>query len=417
MKITAITARQILDSRGWPTIECSLMLDSGQLVRASVPSGASTGAHEAIELRDGDASKYAGKSVLNAIKNIETIIAPALVDAAPDIKVCDKIMLSLDGTQDKSNLGANAILAVSVAVCRAQALCRGMPVYELLSSVFNGGRKSIPEVMFNIINGGAHADGSLCFQEFMIMPTIGTRFADRLEVAVLVTHALKNLLREAGYATGTGDEGGFAPLFDAREQIPEHAALDFLMRAIEQVGFVPGTDVQICLDVAANHFYDAQEDCYRLHGGERSAADMVAFYAQLVADYPIFSIEDGLSEDDRDGWKLLTQELGEKVQLVGDDIFVTNPQRITQGIEDGIANAVLIKPNQIGTVSETIDAILLSKKNNYKTVISHRSGETNDSFIADLAVGMDAGQLKAGAPVRGERLAKYNRLLELEELI
>lgn len=414
MKIKKITAREILDSRGWPTIACSLFLDSGRVVHASVPSGASVGKHEAVELRDGDKNRYAGKGVLKAIANIEKIIAPKLVGMDPDVFACDELMIALDGTEKKSNLGANAMLAVSMAVARAQAIAEDISLYSLLQKISGTKFVSLPKVMFNVLNGGVHAQNGIAFQEFMIMPTQSNTFTDVLQIAVLVYHKLKDLLHDAGYQTGVGDEGGFAPMLKKTRKSQECEVLDFLMRAIEGAGFIPGKDVSLCLDVAASQFFDQNSDCYKLHDKCMSASDVVGAYKELIANYPIISIEDGLDENDWDGWKLLTKELGDKVQLVGDDLFVSNKSRIAQGVESVTANAVLIKPNQAGTVSETIESIRFAKENNYKVVVSHRSGETCDTFISDLVVGVGAGQFKAGAPSRGERVAKYNRLLEIE---
>lgn len=436
MKIKQITAREILDSRAIPTIECSIILENGSCApfgataTASVPSGASVGAAEAVELRDGDPARYGGKGVLRAIENITRIISPALVGKSPDVALCDKIMLELDGTNNKSKLGANAILAVSIAMVRAVAQVRGQEVYQVIRELFVNGvsgrlsgspEPSIPRVMFNIINGGMHADNDLAFQEFMILPIREQRFSDSLRVAVSVYHALKELLSTKGYATGLGDEGGFAPKLRPGKVLPERQALDLLVQAVTAVGLVPGKDILFSLDVAASSFFVAEKNKYQLHGHLLTADELVAYYAELVEAYPIYSIEDGLDENDWSGWQHLTgrlsKALGNKVLLVGDDIFVSNPERILKGIEQGVANSVLIKPNQIGTVSECLEAIRICHKHRYKTVISHRSGETSDSFIADLAVGTGAGLLKAGAPARGERVAKYNRLLEIEPLL
>lgn len=415
MKIKQIVAREILDSRGFPTVECCLVLDNLAQIKASVPSGASVGKREALELRDGDISRYNGKGVLRAIGNIEKIIAPALIGKIPNVFTCDKIMLDLDATRDKSKLGANAILAVSIAIIRAQALCQNMELYELLAEELGGVSPMLPAVMFNILNGGVHADNGICFQEFMIMPVRQGFFSDALQKTVLVYQELKHLLQKAGYSVGVGDEGGFAPCLKGTKQSAHREALDFLSCAVSDAGFSLGKDFVFCLDVAASQFYNSKENCYLLNGNKLSAGQLVDEYKNLVTDYPIYSIEDGLAEDDWKGWKYLTAQLADKIQLVGDDIFVSNVELIQKGIEEKIANAVLIKPNQIGTVSEALDAISLCKKNGYKVIVSHRSGETSDDFISDLVVGTSAGQFKAGAVTRGERVVKYNRLLEIEE--
>ncbi|MFH1832338.1 MAG: phosphopyruvate hydratase [bacterium] len=441
MKIQKITAREILDSRGFPTVECCLELgDEGshnRKVWSSVPSGASVGQFEAIELRDGDMSRFGGKGVLKAIYNIEQVIAPGLIGKAPDILTTDKYLIELDGTENKSKLGANALLAVSMAVARAQALCANQPLFKLLNDVFCKracksahpavpgvasreawefveGALVMPTCMYNIINGGAHADSGITFQEFMIMPKNQKTVADSVRIASTVYHELKKILKEAGYSTNIGDEGGFAPRILGNGLEKELTALKLLVKAIKQAGFSE-KEVVLCLDVAASQFYDNKKQVYIIDGKPMQPKELVAFYVKLVAEFPLYSIEDGMSEDDAVGWQLLTKELGHKVQIVGDDIFVTNKSRIQAGINDKIANSVLIKLNQIGTVTETWQAIKLSKDNNYTTVVSHRSGETNDSFIADLVVGCAAGQIKAGAPARGERVAKYNRLMEIEK--
>ena len=399
MKIKKISAREVLDSRGNPTIACSVFLDKdGVMACSSVPSGASVGKHEAVELRDGDSKRYGGKGVLKAIDNIEKKIAPALIGKEPDFKACDKIMLDLDGTPNKSNLGANAILAVSMAVARAQALCEKKELYELF------GAKKCPQVMFNILNGGAHATNNIDFQEFMIMPLKGEDFAEQLHMSVSIYQKLRELLIKEGYSTGVGDEGGFAPCLKKGDQSSEREALDFLLRSCELAGFEPGNDVVFCLDVAASQFFDKKK---------LTSVQLIDEYKDLCREYPIYSIEDGLPEDDWAGFVQMTQELGDKIKIVGDDIFVSNPERIKKAIEQGAANSVLIKPNQIGTVSETLEAIKICQDNNYDIVISHRSGETCDTFISDLAVGVGAQYFKAGAPCRGERVAKYNRLLEI----
>lgn len=413
MKIKQIDAREILDSRGNPTIECTVTLENGMKGRGAVPSGASVGRYEAVELRDKDPNRFNGKGVLQAIDNITTRIAPALIGKQADIQFCDTQMLELDGTPHKSSLGANAILAVSLAVVRAQALFLGQETYEVLqtfSGVLSG---EMPKAMYNILNGGVHADNKIYFQEFMIMPIGFSTFFDRLHTTVLVYNKLKTLLRDAGLSTSIGDEGGFAPRFINGKRSREQQALDFLLRAVEAAGFEPGKDIVFCLDVAASQFYSKEEGCYLLYKEKLRAHDLVDEYKKLIDEYPIYSIEDGLDEDDWEGWKIMTEELGKKVLLVGDDIFVSNPSRIERGIRQGVANSVLIKPNQIGSVTECLDAITLCKKHDYDVVVSHRSGETCDSFISDLVFGTASPYFKAGAPVRGERVAKYNRLLEI----
>jgi len=415
VNIQSIKACEIIDSRGWPTVNCAVALASGVTGQASVPSGASVGKHEAIELRDGDKNRYAGKGVLQAVAKINDVIASALCGTPADVANCDKKMCELDGTSNKSKLGANAILAVSMAVARAQARAEGLQLFQLIQRLANQKQKRMPLAMFNIINGGVHASNNLSFQEFMIVPKVGDCFADQLQAAVVIYNELKKQLSVAGLATGVGDEGGFAPCFGDEKQ-PEEAALDFLVAATEAAGFVPGKDIYFALDVAASELYDEKKNIYVVSGTEMPAVQLIAFYKTLCKNYPIVSIEDGLAQDDWTGWQALTKGFGDTVQLVGDDIFVTNAARIQQGIEKKVANAVLIKPNQIGTVSETLEAIALCQQNNRNVVVSHRSGETNDNFIADLAVGVGAEYLKAGAPARGERVAKYNRLLAIENM-
>jgi enolase len=411
MKIEKITACEILDSRANPTISCSVYLKNGFCGRASVPSGASVGEHEAIELRDGDKSRYGGRGVLKAIEKIEKVIAPALIGKEVDVLACDEFMISLDGTKNKSNLGANSMLAVSMAVARAQSLAAGEAPYKVLARL-SGAQAKLPCAMFNILNGGVHANNKILFQEFMIMPVQTKNFARSLEMAVSVYKNLKKLLYDSGYSINVGDEGGFAPVF-AKNQTFERRALDFICKSVELAGFKLGEDIVFCLDVAASQFFSKDDSKYNFYGDMISSTDLVDFYKSLIRDYPIYSIEDGLDENDWDGFALLTKELGKKIMLVGDDIFVTNVDLIKKGIELKVANSVLIKPNQIGTVFETLSAIKTCKDGNYKTVASHRSGETNDSFIADLAVGAGTDFCKFGAPARGERVAKYNRLLEI----
>ncbi len=413
MKIKKIWAMQILDSRGWPTIECNLLLDNNYLIKSGVPSGASTGKLEALELRDGDKNIYMGKSVFKAIGNINEIIAPKLINKSPDFKIMDQELINLDNTENKSRLGANAILAVSMAVARAQAYIENLELYKFIGQIYGNKNFVLPNVMFNVLNGGAHADNGIPFQEFMIMPISGKNFAQKLEMATTIYHNLKNLLKTEKYFTGVGDEGGFAPkiLGSGKDIIAK--TLDLLVFAIKNSGYSVGKDIVFCLDVAASQFYNEKEKIYEIASDNLNTAELITFYDNLISSYPIYSIEDGICEDDWSGWKFLTEKLGKKIQLVGDDIFVTNPKLIKIGIDKKVANSVLIKPNQIGTVTETLNAIKLAKDNNYKTVISHRSGETMDTFISDLAVGTNSAFMKAGAPCRGERVAKYNRLLEI----
>jgi enolase len=406
--IDQITARMILDSRGNPTVEVDVYLDDGSFGRAAVPSGASTGAHEALELRDDDPDYYLGRGVQRAIENIHERIAPALegMDALEQ-RVIDETMISLDGTENKSELGANAILGVSMAVAAAAAESCGLPLYRYLGGV---NAHVLPVPLMNVLNGGKHAEGGADFQEFMIVPLGAGAFSEALRWGVEVYHHLKRVVHEEGYGTAVGDEGGFAPQVTSVRR-----ALDLLIRAIERAGYQPGSQVALALDVAATELY--KSGYYILRAEERTLdrEQMVRLYEELVRDYPILSIEDGLAEDDWEGWQMLTQALGTRVQLVGDDLFVTNPDRLTQGIQQGCANSILIKLNQIGTLTETLDTILLAHRNGYSTIISHRSGETEDTFIADLAVATGAGQIKTGAPARSERTAKYNRLLRIEE--
>jgi enolase len=406
--IDQITARMILDSRGNPTVEVDVYLDDGSFGRAAVPSGASTGAHEALELRDDDPEYYLGKGVERAIENIHERIAPALegMDALEQ-RAIDETMLALDGTENKSELGANAILGVSMAVAVAAAESCGLPLYRYLGGV---NAHVLPVPLMNVLNGGKHAEGGADFQEFMIVPLGAGAFSEALRWGVEVYHHLKRVVHEEGYGTAVGDEGGFAPQVTSVRR-----ALDLLIRAIERAGYQPGSQVALALDVAATELY--KSGYYILRAEERTLdrEQMVRLYEELVRDYPILSIEDGLAEDDWEGWQMLTQALGTRVQLVGDDLFVTNPDRLTQGIQQGCANSILIKLNQIGTLTETLDTILLAHRNGYSTIISHRSGETEDTFIADLAVATGAGQIKTGAPARSERTAKYNRLLRIEE--
>jgi len=405
-----VYAREILDSRGNPTVEVEVYLEDGTMARAAVPSGASTGMFEAVELRDGDKSRYLGKGVLNAVKNVNEFIKPAIVglDATEQVLI-DNIMIELDGTPNKSKLGANAILGVSIAVAKAAAKSLELPLFQYLGGT-NG--KELPVPMMNILNGGAHADNNVDIQEFMIMPVGAENFAEALRTCAEIYHTLKNVLKDKGLATGVGDEGGFAPNLGSNEE-----ALQVICEAIEKAGYKPGEDIKLAIDAASSEFY--KDGKYNLagEGKVKTSAEMVEFYANLVEKYPIISIEDGLAEEDWEGWKLLTEKLGKKVQLVGDDLFVTNTERLSRGIAADTANSILIKVNQIGSLTETFDAIEMAKRAGYTCVISHRSGETEDATIADVAVALNAGQIKTGAPARSERVAKYNQLLRIEDLL
>lgn len=412
MKISKIKAREILDSRGNPTVEVSVRTDSGAVGTASVPSGASTGEHEAHELRDGVESRYFGKGVLKAVENVNDIIAPELIGRSVfEQSAIDRIMIDLDGSPDKSVLGANAILAVSLAVARAAAACLHTPLYRYLGAPNSN---VMPVPMMNILNGGSHSDSPVAFQEFMIRPVGAQSFAHGLRMGAEVFHMLKKVLREKGLSTAVGDEGGFAPVISGTDE-----ALDLIIEAIRRAGYEPGQDMTIALDCAASEFYlDGYYDYTRFEGKEAMILDsesQIQYLKELVRKYPIDSIEDGMSENDWDGWKRLTQELGDKCQLVGDDLFVTNVDFLAQGIKSGCANAILIKLNQIGTLTETLEAIAMAQRHGYKAIVSHRSGETEDTFIADLAVATDCGQIKTGSLSRSERIAKYNRLLKIEE--
>ena len=418
--IEDVVAREVLDSRGNPTVEVEVLLEDGSIGRAIVPSGASTGVHEAVELRDGDKSRYLGKGTLKAVENVNDIIAEKILgwDAFDQVGL-DKTLIELDGTPNKGKLGANAILGVSMAVARAAAESVGLPLFQYLGGV-NG--KVLPTPMMNILNGGSHADNTVDIQEFMIMPVGAPTFREALRMGAEVFHNLKSVLKGKGMNTAVGDEGGFAPNLSTNEE-----AIQVIIEAIEKAGYKPGDDVRIALDVAASEFYDAENDIYNLtgEGVSRTAEEMVAYYEMLCDKYPVISIEDGLdesdwdgfAEDDWDGWKILTDRLGGKIQLVGDDLFVTNTQRLAEGIEKGIANSILIKVNQIGTLTETFDAIEMAKKAGYTAVVSHRSGETEDTTIADIVVGLNAGQIKTGSLSRTDRIAKYNQLLRIEELL
>ena len=404
--ITAVHARQILDSRGNPTVEVEVLLEDGSYGRAAVPSGASTGAFEAVERRDGDKKVYLGKGVLDAVKAVDEEIAEAVIGLdATDQRLVDRTMLDLDGTDNKGSLGANAILGVSLAVARAAANASDLELYKYL-----GGPNAhvLPVPMMNILNGGSHADSNVDIQEFMIAPIGAATFSEALRTGVEVYHSLKGVLKERGLATGLGDEGGFAPNLESNR-----AALDLISEAIEKAGYTVGTDVALALDVASYEFFENGK--YSFEGKQLSAAEMTSYYEELVRDYPIVSIEDPLDEDDWAGWQALTASVGTQVQIVGDDLFVTNPERLARGIDEGAGNALLVKVNQIGSLTETFDAISLAQRHMFHCMISHRSGETEDTTIADIAVATNAGQIKTGAPARSERVAKYNQLLRIEE--
>ncbi|RKU35291.1 phosphopyruvate hydratase [Candidatus Poribacteria bacterium] len=409
MTIVNVHAREILDSRGNPTVEVDVELEYGILGRAAVPSGASTGEHEAVELRDADAMRYLGKGVRKAVENVNTIIAGALKGADPFAQeAIDQTMLTLDGTPNKGNLGANAILGVSLAVAKAAAAEAGLPLYQYIGGA---NAKELPLPMMNVLNGGSHADNNVDLQEFMIMPVGAQTFREALRMGAEIFHNLKAVLQDRNYNTAVGDEGGFAPDLRSNEE-----ALQVLIEGIERAKYTPGEEVLLALDPASSEFY--KDGIYRLEAEakpDKSPEEMVDFYAKLVDKYPIISIEDGMAEDDWDGWKLLTQAISEKVQLVGDDLFVTNTNRLQQGIDRGIGNSILIKVNQIGTLTETLDAIELAKRFNYTAVVSHRSGETEDTTIADIVVGVNAGQIKTGSLCRTDRICKYNQLLRIEE--
>ena len=408
--ITDVYAREIMDSRGNPTVEVEVYLEDGTIGRAAVPSGASTGQFEAVELRDSGSPRYLGKGVLQAVANVNDIIGPAILgfDASEQVAI-DRIMIELDGTPNKAKLGANAILGVSMAVARAAAESYDLPLFQYLGGT---NAKELPVPMMNILNGGAHADNNVDIQEFMIMPIGATSFMEALRYCAEVYHTLKGVLKAKGLATGVGDEGGFAPNLGSNEE-----ALQVITEAIEKAGLVVGKDIVFAIDAASSEFY--KDGKYHLagEGKVKTAAEMVEYYAELCEKYPIYSIEDGLAEEDWEGWKLLTERLGKTVQLVGDDLFVTNTERLSRGIKEDTANAILIKVNQIGTLTETFDAIEMAKRAGYTAVISHRSGETEDSTIADIAVAVNAGQIKTGAPARSERVAKYNQLLRIEDML
>ena len=409
--IVSITAREILDSRGNPTVEADVLLSGGATGRAAVPSGASTGEHEAVELRDDDPSHYLGKGVLNAVDNVESILSPELTGMdASNQRLLDATMIAVDGTENKSRLGANAILAVSMAAARATANALGIPLYRYLGGV---NACILPTPMMNILNGGSHADSNVDFQEFMIMPVGAETFSDGLRQGVEVFHTLKGVLKKRGYSTAVGDEGGFAPSLKSNAE-----AVELILEAIEKLGLKPGEDICIALDPASSEFFDKATSRYVFKKSDNRVLDshqMADFWIDWTRQYPIISIEDGLAEDDWDGWKYLTAEIGDRIQLVGDDLFVTNTSRLQRGIEQKCGNSILIKVNQIGTVSETLEAIELGRRFGYTSIISHRSGETEDTFIADLAVATGAGQIKTGSASRTDRIAKYNQLLRIEE--
>lgn len=406
--INDIYAREILDSRGNPTVEVEVVLESGAMGRAAVPSGASTGAYEAVELRDNDQHRYLGKGVQEAVNNVNSVIAPEIVGMdALDQRAIDQQLIELDGTPNKGKLGANAILGVSLAVAKAAAAAVGLPLYRYLGGV---NAHTLPVPMMNILNGGKHADNNVDIQEFMIMPAGAETFAEALRMGVEIFHHLKAVLKGKGLNTAVGDEGGFAPNLSSNVE-----AIEVILEAIERAGYEPGKDVFLALDPAATEFYRDGKYVFAGEGVTRTSEEMVEFYASLIEKYPIISLEDGLAEDDWEGWRLLTERLGEKVQLVGDDLFVTNTQRLRRGIERGVANSILIKVNQIGTLTETLEAIEMARRAGYTAVVSHRSGETEDTTIADIVVATNAGQIKTGAPSRTDRVAKYNQLLRIEE--
>ena len=407
-EIVWLHAREVLDSRGNPTVEAEVGLDDGALARAIVPSGASTGEHEALELRDGDAKRYLGKGVMKAVDHVRDLIAPAIIGMnASDQAAVDRALIELDNTPMKSSLGANAILAVSMATARAAAMAHELPLYRYLGGV---GAVTLPVPLMNVINGGAHADNNLDVQEFMIVPAGFDRFEDALRAGVETFHHLKKLLSSRGKATNVGDEGGFAPSLEGGDE-----AMELLMEAIGKAGYKAGEQMFLATDVAASEFYDKAKGAYDYEGKLRSAAEMVELYAGWAAKYPLVSVEDGLAENDWDGWKLLTDKLGSKIQLVGDDLFVTQTARLQRGITSGIANSILVKVNQIGTLTETLDAVRTAQHARYTAIISHRSGESEDSFIADLAVATNAGQIKTGSASRSDRIAKYNQLLRIAD--
>lgn len=410
--IVDVNAREILDSRGNPTVEVEVFLEDGSYASAGIPSGASTGAFEAVELRDGDKSRYLGKGVLNAVRNVNEVIAPEVVgQLATDQVYIDKTMLALDGTANKGKLGANAILGVSLACAKAAALYSDLPLFQYVGGT---NAKTLPVPMMNILNGGSHADNNVDIQEFMVMPVGAETYREGLRMGTEIYHALKAVLKGKGLATGVGDEGGFAPNLPNNEE-----AIKVIMEAIEKAGYKPGQDVVLALDVAASELYDKESKKYKLASESKqfTSEEMIDYYEGLINKYPIISIEDGLDEEDWEGWKKMMARLGDRLQIVGDDLFVTNTERLKKGIKEKAANSILIKLNQIGTLTETLEAIEMAKKAGFTTVISHRSGETDESFIADLAVAVNAGQIKTGAPCRVDRIAKYNQLLRIEEIL
>jgi enolase len=409
--IESIHARQILDSRGNPTVEVDVFTENGAFGRAAVPSGASTGTHEAVELRDGDKKRYVGKGVLKAVENVNTKIAEEIVGfSVYDQNLIDKIMIELDGTPNKGNLGANAILGTSMAVAKAAAMAAGIPLYRYIGGV---NANTLPVPMMNILNGGSHADNKIDFQEFMVMPVKADSFSESLRMGTEIFHTLKKVLHDKHLSTNVGDEGGFAPNIASNEE-----AIEVVLVAIEKAGFKAGEDVFIAMDAATSEFYDAASNSYtfkKSSGKKISSDEMVDYWANWASKYPIISIEDGMAEDDWNGWKKLTDKIGKKIQLVGDDLFVTNVMRLQEGITKGVANSILVKVNQIGSLTETINAVNLARRNSYKSVMSHRSGETEDSTIADLAVALNTGQIKTGSASRSDRMAKYNQLIRIEE--
>jgi enolase len=409
--IESIHARQILDSRGNPTVEVDVVTESGAFGRAAVPSGASTGTHEAVELRDGDKKRYVGKGVLNAVENVNTKISAEIIGFDVfDQNLLDKIMIELDGTPNKGGLGANAILGTSMAIAKAAAMEAGLPLYRYIGGV---SANTLPVPMMNILNGGSHADNSIDFQEFMVMPVKADTFSESLRMGTEVFHTLKKVLHDAGLSTNVGDEGGFAPNIKSNEE-----AIEIVLKAIEKAGFKPGEDIFIAMDAAVSEFYDAGKNVYtfkKSSGKSISSDEMVEYWTTWSKKYPIISLEDGMAEDDWKGWKKLTDSIGKNVQLVGDDLFVTNVTRLQQGIDQGVANSILVKVNQIGSLTETIAAVNLAKRHAYKSIMSHRSGETEDSTIADLAVALNTGQIKTGSASRSDRMAKYNQLIRIEE--
>ncbi len=414
LKIEDVRALEILDSRGNPTVQVEVLTENGYVGKASVPSGASTGSFEAVELRDGDKTRYFGKGVEKAVENVNKKIAKKIIGMNVfDQRKVDEEMIKLDDTPNKSNLGANAVLGVSLAVAKAAAEVLGLELYRYIGGIYG---TELPVPMMNILNGGKHSDNNISIQEFMIMPVGDITFSERLRRGAEIYHTLKNVLKEKGYSVGVGDEGGFAPNLDNEEQ-----ALDVIMEATKKAGYEPGKDIMLALDIASTEMYDEakkiNKNGYYFWKTKqfKEKEEMIDYVVSLCEKYPICSVEDGLAEEDWEGWKVLTEKIGNKVQLVGDDLFVTNPQRLRRGIENNVANAILIKPNQIGTLTETLDTIKLAKENGYRTIISHRSGETEDTTIADIAVGVNAGQIKTGAPCRTDRVSKYNRLLNIEQ--